>query len=37
LNLGFDTPHAFSEAERAAIELVAERCADALEQALAAA
>jgi len=37
LNLGFDTPHAFSEAERAAIELVAERCADALERALAAA
>ena len=34
LNLGFEDPHAFGEAERALIEEVAERCARALEQAL---
>ena len=34
LNLGFEDPHAFGEAEREAIEAVAERCAHALEQAL---
>ncbi len=34
LNLGFEDPHAFGEAERVLIEAVAERCARELEQAL---
>lgn len=33
LNLGFEEPHEFSEAERAEIELLAERCARVLEEA----
>lgn len=36
LNLGFEDPHAFTDSERTAIEALAERCAQALEQALAA-
>lgn len=33
LNLGFEEPHEFSDAERVEIELLAERCARVLEQA----
>ena len=33
MNLGFATPHAFGEVERAAIEAVAEKCAAALQDA----
>jgi GAF domain-containing protein len=33
LNLGFEDPHEFSDAERAEIELLAERCARVLEHA----
>ena len=36
LNLGFEDAHAFGETERAAIQALAARCADALERALSA-